>query len=177
MNRMSKPLRHSASRLGPRPRALITAVANAFFPPGGPLSLSGCDAGVVGYIDRYVSRTEPLQRTMIRLLIAFIQLGPLAFGPRRVPFTRLTQAERIRSLDEMFASSIYFRRVAFTSIRALMTMAYLANEDVATAMGMVAHLDPFDLGDEATPLGASGTRAKVAVPASSGGRASDQEVS
>ncbi len=136
---------YSTARLGSRPQALITAVADAFFPPAGPIPLSGSDAGILGYFERYLDRTEPLQRTMIRLLVAFIELGPLAFGPRRVPFTRLTQEERIRSLEGMFASRIYFRRVAFTSIRALMTMAYLANEEVARATGMVADLNPFDL--------------------------------
>ncbi len=162
---MSKPHHHSAVGFGPRQEALISAVADAFFPPAGPIELSGCEAGILSYFARYMSRTELLQRTLIRLLLAFIELGPLAFGPRRVLFTRLTQEERIRSLEGMFASSIYFRRVAFTSIRALMTMAYLANEEVAAATGMIADLDPFQLGEVAPQLGSSGTRAKVAVPA------------
>ena len=57
---------HSTARLGSRPQALITAVADAFFPPAGPIPLSGSDAGILGYLERYLSRTEPLQRTMIR---------------------------------------------------------------------------------------------------------------
>ncbi len=87
-----------------------------------------------------------MQRTMIRLLIAFLELSPLAFGPRRVLFTRLTREERIQALEAMFVSRIYFRRVAFTSIRALMTMAYLANGDVAERIGMQFDLDPFGMG-------------------------------
>jgi len=163
-------------------RALIHAVADAFFPPAGPIRRSGVAAGVPAYFAGYLQRCEPLQRTMIRLLIAFLELGPLAFGPRRVRFTRLTQPERIRSLEGMFVSPIYFRRIAFTSIRALMTMAYLANDEVAADMGMRFDLDPFDLGpvpsdDVDSPhLSSSGTRTRVELAGNDTDEPSSREV-
>ncbi|MBW2457938.1 MAG: hypothetical protein JRI68_25760 [Deltaproteobacteria bacterium] len=170
------------SLLGKRERALVTAVADAFFPPAGPIPRSGIEAGIPTYFDGYLERAEPLQRTMIRLLIAFLELGPLAFGPRRLPFTLLSRDERIQALEGMFVSRIYFRRVAFTSIRALMTMAYLANGEVAARIGMQFDLDPFDLGPapsdgDALHLASSGTRVKVDLPGETTDATSGREVS
>lgn len=126
-----------------REQALVQAVADAFFPPGGPIPLSGCDAGVLAYFDRYLARSDPHQRLLMRLLLLFTELSPMAFGPTRRPFTQLDQGQRLVFLQSASKSRIYFRRVAFVSFRALMTMAYLANADVARHMGMVADADPF----------------------------------
>jgi hypothetical protein len=126
---------------------LVEAVADAFFPPAGPIPLSGCEAGVGPYFDRYLRRAQITPRVMMRLLLVFTELSPLVFGPRRKRFTRLRQDERLRFLDEARSSRIYLRRVAFISLRALMTMAYLSNDEVAERMGMVANTDPFGLRD------------------------------
>ncbi len=137
------PLRGSI--LGRREQAFVAAAADAFFPAGGPIPVSGAEAGAVRYFDGYLRRSRRTQRFLMRLLFAFTELGPLVFGLRRRRFSRLTVAERLVFLAEAAQSRIYFRRVAFISLRALMTMAYLANDDVARTMGMVADLDPFGL--------------------------------
>lgn len=126
----------------------VCAVANAFFPPGGPIAKSGVEANVLEYFDQYLRNSEPLQQTLIHLLLAFTELSPLIFGPRFRRFTALKQDERIAFLHGAFISRIYFRRVSFISLRAVMTMAYLANDSVAAAMNMKADPDPFGIGDE-----------------------------
>lgn len=126
-------------------RALVAAVADAFFPPAGPIPLSGSDAGILRYFDSYLKRAQITQRVLMRLLLVFTELGPLLFGPSRRPFTRLSQDQRLRFLDEAGRSRLYLRRVSFIGLRALMTMAYLSNEQVAERMGMVANTDPFGL--------------------------------
>lgn len=135
------------SVLGAREQALLAAVADTLFPPGGPIPVSGTEAGLVRYFDGYVRRSEPLPRFMIRLLFLYAELEPLVFGPRRVRFTRLTPEERLAALDSAGRSDIYFRRVTFVSMRAVMTMGYLAHEAVAGAMRMKADPDPFGLGE------------------------------
>jgi hypothetical protein len=129
---------------GPEAR-LVEAVADAFFPPQGPIPLSGSEAGILRYFDRYLRRAQITQRVLMRLLLVFTELSPLVFGPRRRRFTRSSQEERLRFLDEARASSLYLRRVSFIGLRALMTMAYLSNPKVAECMGMVANTDPFAL--------------------------------
>lgn len=160
------------SKLSQPERTLVRAVADAFFPPGGPIPVSGTEAGAVDYFDGYVQRSSTRQAVLIRLLLAFTELSPMIFGPRRQRFTVLSHDERVRFLDTARSSSIYFRRVSFVGFRALMTMAYLANDEVARHVGMVADRDPFGLGsddtddetDQPPATMQSGTRAKVALP-------------
>jgi hypothetical protein len=137
----------SLTMLSRREQRILAAIGDAFFPLSGPIPVSGVEAGVVAYFNRYLARATRTTRVLMRLLFSFIELSPLPFGPRRRPFTRLELAERIELLDGMSKSRIYFRRVSFISIRALMTMAYLANDRVAKAMGMTPDRDPFGLGD------------------------------
>jgi hypothetical protein len=144
--------------LSRREQAIVATFADAFFPPNGPIAVSGQEAGVPRYFDDYLKRSAPTQRLLIRLLILYIELEPLLFGPRPSRFSRLTQAERVLALESTSTSSIYFRRVSFISLRALMTMAYLASDDVARAMRMKQSADPFGLGDrvlEVTPTNRS----------------------
>ncbi|APR77837.1 Hypothetical protein A7982_03184 [Minicystis rosea] len=136
----------SGSFLNRKEQAVVAACADALFPPGGPIPLSGTEAGLVAYMDRYLSGLPALPRLLGRLLFHSIEHGPWLFGPRRVRFTRLTPAERIAMLKEMSLSSMYFRRVSFISMRAMMTMGYLAHPDVAKKMRMVCDVAPFDRG-------------------------------
>jgi hypothetical protein len=130
--------------LGRKEQAVVAACADALFPPGGPIPLSGTEAGLVAYMDRYVGGLPALPRLLGRLLFHSIEHSPWIFGPRRVRFTRLRPEERIAALRGLADSSLYFRRVSFLSMRAMMTMGYLANPQVAERMRMVANISPFE---------------------------------
>jgi hypothetical protein len=136
------------STLNRMEQTLIAAVGDAFFPAVGPFPRSGREADVLGYFDAYLRRCRSTERALLHLLMVFTELSPVLFGPRHVPFTRLSPPEQEEFLRGAFHSSIYFRRVGFTSLRALMTMAYLAHPDIARHIGVVADPDPFRLGAE-----------------------------
>jgi hypothetical protein len=131
--------------LSRREQALVAAVADAFFPPDGPIPVSGQQAGLARYFNGYLGRSAPRQRFLMRLLMLFTELSPVSFGPVHKPFTKLSHAERLDFLQSASTSRIYFRRVAFVSLRALMTMAYLGNDEVGRHMNMEADTDPFDV--------------------------------
>ena len=133
-----------AKLLRPKEQAIVAACADALFPPGGPIPLSGTEAGLVAYLDAYIGAMPPLPRLLGRLLFQSVEHSPWIFGPRPVRFTRLRPEERIRVLQQMYDSKLYFRRVSFLSMRAMMTMAYLSHPKVAEAMGMRADLAPFE---------------------------------
>ncbi len=137
------PLRDAI--LSAKEQAIVAACADALFPRGGPIPLSGTEAGLVGYMDQNLRRLPRQQRALVRLLFAFIEHGPWIFGPRLARFTRLTPDERIAALSDMARSRIYFRRIAFLSMRTMLSMGYLANGRVAESIGMVARLSPFEL--------------------------------
>jgi hypothetical protein len=149
------------SLMNAREQATVRAVADAFFPAGGPIPLSGSEAGIVAYFDARFAAMERRQRLLVRLLFAFTELAPLIFGGWK-RFTRLSPARRERYLARSWSSGIYMRRVTFLSLRALMTMAYVANDEVARRMGCKADLDPFGLaGGEPPAPTKSGVRAKA----------------
>ncbi|MBW2525753.1 MAG: hypothetical protein JRI23_16335 [Deltaproteobacteria bacterium] len=126
-------------------QALVSAVADTLFPPDGLFPISGTEAGVVPYFDAYLRRCHGQEALLLHLLLFFTELSPVVFGPRPTTFSRLSLEHRTAFLEGAFHSRIYFRRVAFTSMRALMTMAYFAHPDVAAHVGFVTNPDPFDL--------------------------------
>jgi len=117
-------------------QAIVSACADALFPKGGPIPLSGTEAGVVRYLDGHLHLLPAGTRLLVRLLIHFTEHAPWIWGPRRARFTRLSHDERIAALAGMAQSRIYFRRVAFLSLRTLLSMGYLANEAVARRIGI-----------------------------------------
>lgn len=133
-------------KLTRKEQAIIRACADSFFPPGGPIPVSGTDAKLVDYMEGYVARTPDAQRVLVRLLFWFIEHGPWLFGPKRVRFSSLSEDERLEVLESMRTSPIYFRRIAFLSMRTMLTMGYLSNADVVRAMRMTPNADPFGMG-------------------------------
>jgi hypothetical protein len=131
--------------LGGKGRAVVAAVADTLFPAGELFPLSGSAAGVVEFMEQYLGRSRPIERLLIHLLLLFTELSPLAFGPRPLPFTKLAVPERAELLRDAADSRIYFRRIAFTSLRALLTMGYLDNAQVAGRIGIKPDPNPFGL--------------------------------
>lgn len=137
------PAALEVATLSRKEQAIVAACADSFFPPKGPIALSGTEAGLVAYFDAYVARLPKTQIVLVRLLLWFIEHGPWVFGPRPTRFTKMPLAGRLRVLGSMQTSPIYFRRVAFLSMRTILSMGYLANDEVQRAMHMVADADPF----------------------------------
>ncbi len=129
--------------LGKKEQAIVAACADAFFPPRGPIPVSGTRAGLVAYFDEYLAGLPKSQAVLVRLLLVFIEHAPWVFGPKPVRFTKLTIDERVRVLKRMQESPIYFRRIAFLSMRTILTMGYLAHPDVMRAMHLDNDPDPF----------------------------------
>jgi hypothetical protein len=137
------PLLEDAAVLSRKEQAIVAAVADALFPPGGPIPLSGTEAGLVRYMDQALAQYPRHTLFLTRLLFAFLEHGPWIFGfsPR---FTRLSREQRVRAMDRMAKSPVYLRRIAFLSIRMLMCMGYLANDDVKRSIGLAYERAPFD---------------------------------
>lgn len=120
--------------LAPREAAVLEAAAEALYPPGGPVPLSGGDADLAGYVDGYLAMLPAATRRLVRLLLLAFEQATLLFpapghaGRRR--FSSLTLEQRVQVLEGWRTSSLFFRRLAFTSLRALLTMAYFAHPAV-----------------------------------------------
>ena len=124
------PCRH----LSRREVAFLNAAGDATFPRGGPIPASGSDADVAGYTDRWLAVSQPRIRVLMHLLFFLVEHATLAFpapgwgGWRR--FTSLSPEQRIAVLDGWRRSRFFPRRLVFTSLRAVLTMAWFAHPPV-----------------------------------------------
>ncbi len=121
---------------------IVAAAADAMFPPGGAIAISGTDAGVVPYFDEMLAELGSKQRLLIRLLLVFVELVPVFFL-QRARFSRQPLATRISTLAALADSPLFFLRTTFQSLRTLVGIGYLASEEVAAATGALPDLDPF----------------------------------
>ena len=120
--------------LSRREVAFLNAAGDAAFPRGGPIPASGSDADVAGYTDRWLAASRPRIRALMHLLFFLVEHATLVFpapgwgGWRR--FTSLTPQQRIAALDGWRESRYFPRRLVFTSLRAVLTMAWFAHPPV-----------------------------------------------
>ena len=127
-------------QLSAREYALVRCAAEAAFPPGGPIPLSGIDARIPEHIDRYLAALPARNRVLIRLLFVLIEHATLLFkapgwdGWRR--FSALSLEQRIAVLEGWARSKIQVRRLVFQGLRAVLTMGYFACPAVLRAIGL-----------------------------------------
>ena len=114
--------------------AFVAAAAEALFPPGGPVAPSGCQAGIPSYVDGYLDRVPPQPRLLMRALFFLVQHATVFFPARHVlgfrRFSSLTSEQRVEVLEGWAQSRFFPRRLAFTSLRAVLTMGYFADPAV-----------------------------------------------
>ncbi len=140
------PPRFTGRMLSKKEQAILTACAEAVFPERGAMPLTGVEAGIVEFMDQHMVDLPRDKRLLIRLLFLFIEHSPWIFFGRRGPwqrFSSLSIEKRQAFLAEMATSRLYFRRLSFLSLRALMCMAYLAHPDIAARIGSTPNLRPF----------------------------------
>ena len=115
--------------------AVFQAAAEATFPAGGEVSPSYSEARVVEYCDDYIGWLSPSQRILIRLLLVLFEHATLVFMPSFRRMSSLSVEDRVKYLDGWDQSPIYLRRMAFQSLRAILCMAYLADDEVNRQIG------------------------------------------
>ena len=131
--------------LNRREVALLTAAANATFPAGGALPPSGGEADIAGYLDRWLAVLHGRILVLMRLLFFLIEHATLFFpapgrgGRRR--FSSLSSDQQVAVLEGWRTSSLYPRRMAFASLRAILTMGYFAYPPVLRQL----RLAPLDI--------------------------------
>jgi hypothetical protein len=132
--------------LSRRELAALAALADAAFPADGAIGRSGCEAGVPRYVDGLVALSQPRQRVLMRLLFFLVEHGTLFFpasaglGSLR-RFSALPPEARVAWLESWRTSSLFVRRLAFTSLRAVLTLGYFADAAVQQRLD----LEPFEI--------------------------------
>jgi len=129
--------------------AFLTAASEALFPRGGAVEPSGLDADIPGYVDRYLGDLPPKLSFLMRCLFLLFEhatlflRAPGSGGRRR--FSALSREQQVAVLERWRSAGIFPMRLVFTSLRAILTMGYLAAPAVLRAL----RLAPYDI---ATPV-------------------------
>jgi hypothetical protein len=128
--------------LARREYATVAAAASATFPRGGSVPPSGLDADVAGHVDRFLGAQPTRSRLLMRLLFVLVEHATIVFPPagsgggRRRRFSALRPAQQVAYLEGWRTSRLFFRRLVFTSLRAIVTMGYLAHPAVIRELGL-----------------------------------------
>jgi hypothetical protein len=124
--------------------ATVEAAAEALLPPGGPIPISGREAGVAGYVDRLVAASPPRQRWLMRALFVLVEHATLAFpapggirGLRR--FSKLRPDQQRAAIEGWQSSRLFPRRLVFVALRSLCTIGYLADPAVLRALRLAPY--------------------------------------
>lgn len=128
--------------LAPREVAFLDAAAEAMFPGGSEIPLSGSQANLPGYVDGWLALVPGRQRLLIRALLVLVEQAPLIFpapGPSFRRFSDLDREKQEASLRAWGSSRSGLRRLVFTSLRAVLTMGYLGHPVVLRHLGLAPY--------------------------------------
>lgn len=132
--------------LSRREVALLSAAAEAVFPPGGVIPVSGAEAGIPAYTDRWVALLPIRVRLLMRALFFLVEHGTLFFpapGPRGFRrFSSLSREQAARVLEGWRTSRLFPRRLVFASLRAIVAMGFFAHPPVLRQLGLAPRAIP-----------------------------------
>ncbi len=120
--------------------AFVAAAADAMFPAGGAIPVSGLEAGIPGYVDRLFLASHARIRFLMRLLLLFFEHATLIFpapgrgGMKR--FSALDKSQQLAVFDAWSGSSLFPRRLVFVSLRSILAMGYFHHPPVVRQLGL-----------------------------------------
>lgn len=123
--------RASYRLLATREVAFLDAAAEATFPTGGAIPLSGRDADLPSYVDAFLESLPKHVRLQVRAMFLLFEQATILFpapglgGRRR--FSALSPEQRVAVLAGWSQSRLFLRRLAFAALRAVLTMGYLGH--------------------------------------------------
>ena len=123
-----------------REAAFLEAAGEATFPAGGAIPLSGRDADLPGYADGFLESLPRHLRLQVRAMLMLFEQATIFFpapgrgGRRR--FSSLSEEQRVAVLDGWARSRLFLRRIAFTALRAVLTMGYLGHPVAMRYLGL-----------------------------------------
>ncbi len=110
---------------------LITALGEAFFPPGNPVGVSAAEVDLPLLVDELMAEElDPVVQPVFRYLLKGLDAGTLA--SRGSTFTGLSLEERRDVLENWSDNAIFPRRLAHDALKSVMGMAFF-NADAVTA--------------------------------------------
>lgn len=118
-----------------RERAVVAAIAEAFFPAREPIGIDGNAAGAVSYVDTMLSGLALPLRVQLRGLLLAFEVGT-ALTSRGALFSAAPLDERVARLQAWERADHYTQRALYSALRWIFTLAYLADPEVQRRIGL-----------------------------------------
>lgn len=130
-----KPAPAGLKALSPREAAVLDILSLVYFPPGIGLGLDARQAGMVPYLDGYVSTLGAGERKLMRAMLLAFDQGTLLAG-KWTPAHRLDLAAATAYMRDCETSRIKFRRDLAAGLRSLLSFAYFSHPTVLAKLGV-----------------------------------------
>ncbi len=120
--------------------AFAEAASDVLFPPGGEPVYSGREVGIPDFFERYFAALPRRTRVLFQALFCLFEHATLFFpapghlGWRR--FSSLSPEQREAAIQSWHASRLYTRWLAFSSLAALFSIAYVSHPAVLRQLGL-----------------------------------------
>jgi hypothetical protein len=119
-----------------REYTIVAALADTIFPPGNDIGLSGTDARVPEYIDRWLEGQDEARAGEFRMMMMLFEHGTAAFGLRVRRFTNLSTQARENYLRRWETTRLYSRRMLAMALKSALGIAYFAHPEVQKRIGL-----------------------------------------
>ena len=114
---------------------VLRALSDTVFPAASAVPLSGTEAGIPEYMDRYVDSLPVPYRHLIRVLFFLFEGASVVFSGKIRWFTALPEDSRKAYLEGWESSRFYARRMSVQGLKTLLCIAYLADARVRKSIG------------------------------------------
>ena len=126
--------------LARREVAFLETAAETIFPPSPDLPLSGGEADMPGYADRYLAALPGRQRGLVRALFPLFEHATLVWPARgrggRRRFSALRPEQRMDALRGWESSRFSLRRMCLTALKAILILGYVGHPETLAALGL-----------------------------------------
>jgi hypothetical protein len=129
-------------------RELLTGVVERVVATGAPDAPAVGETRAIEVIERICAGLDPGVSGALPNLLRLVEWGPLLFDFSLTRFSKMSDAEKDRSLRAWMTSRFALRRRAFYALRNLSYLGYYSQE---ATWPLIGYRGPFRLGEEAPP--------------------------
>ncbi|MEA2645537.1 MAG: hypothetical protein QOE92_620 [Chloroflexota bacterium] len=123
-----------AAGLSSAQRQTLAALAGTLLPSGHPTTPGAVDVDLAQRVEQQLAGYDTATRTLLKGMITAFDLMGLASRQMK-PFHLMTGEQRERFLDSLEAGRLAARRDLTMGLKAMITLAYFASPEVASAIG------------------------------------------
>lgn len=113
----------------------LDALARALFPATGAIPFGADKLELARDFDAYLAGEPAPNVDRLKLALRLLELGPVLFDKRRVGFSRLSEAERLRHFESWAASDTLLRRQIALAFRKFLALVFYDRPEVWAHIG------------------------------------------